>query len=295
MAQMQLTTKILLKLIISMAFISLIAISQMLTGDAFFEFLLFWLISICFVYADFVIWPLATLNGRASRTRQSSSGRFLLVVLVKAAFIATVAITSILLLTKSSDTFMEFQDDFLAIILAVNTRFLLSYSITWVFIIIMFVVGKRKNNLAESRATTHEKQRQNHFGTKLLLKLIISLVYMSVVAVIMTYISDWPLRFLYVLLTGIGVLFIELILWPVEGSERMESARIVWRRLMWVVIKSTVVATAAIGALLALTTGHGQFITIDGETLLINTNYLSAYIIAWLVMLVITNIVIGAS
>jgi len=294
MVQMQLSTKILVKLVISIAFISLIAVSQMLIVDAFFEFLLFWLISICFVYADFVIWPLADLNSRSSRNHQSTMGRFLLVMLVKAALIATVAITSTLLLTKSSDTFLEFQDDFLAIILAVNTRFLFAYSITWSFIIIMLVVGKRKNGLAEGRAN-QDKQRQQHFGTKLLLKLIISFVYMIVVAVVMSYIMDWALRFLYILLTGIGILFIELVLWPVEGSERMESARIIWRRLMWVVIKSTVVATAVIGALLALTTGHGQFITIEGELLLINTNYLTAYIIAWLVMLVITNIVIGAS
>jgi hypothetical protein len=293
MVQMQLATKILLKLVISMAFISLVAISQMLVVDAFLEFLFFWLISICFVYADFVIWPLAAIDSRASRTSQSSGGRFMLVVLVKAAFIATVAITSVLLMTEGSDTFMEFQDDFLAIILRINTRFLLAYSITWAFIVIMLVVGKRKNGPAESRA--QEKARQNHFGTKMLLKAIISLVYISVVAVVMTYITDWALRFLYVLLTGIGILFIELVLWPVEGSERMESSRIIWRRFMWVIIKSVVVASAVIGVFLAVTTGHGQFITIEGEWLLINTNYLTAYIIAWLIMLVITNIVIGAS
>lgn len=286
------STKILLKLVISFAFISLIAVSQALIVDAFFEFLIFWLTSICFVYVDFLLWPLADLNGRASRNRQSSTVRFLLVMLLKAAMIATVAIASTLLLTTTSDTFMELQDDFLAIILAVNTRFLLAYSVTWVFIIVMLVVGRRRNGASHG---DQEKQRQNHFGTKLLLKMIISIVYMSVVAVLMTFVADWTLRFLYVLLASISILFIELILWPVGGSERMESARIIWRRFMWVVIKSLVIATAVIASLLALTTGHGEFITIEGETLLINTNYLTAYIIAWLIMLVVTNIVIGAS
>ncbi len=132
-----------------------------------------------------------------------------------------------------------------------------------------------------------------HSATKILLKLTLSLVQMTALALIVNFVNDWVLRFLYVFMIGIGFMITEMILWPIEATERSELARTVWRKVMWIAMKSGIIAIALIGFLVAFTTGTDKFIVVEGAYIKINTSYLIAYGIAWLVMLVITNVVVG--
>jgi hypothetical protein len=132
-----------------------------------------------------------------------------------------------------------------------------------------------------------------HSATKILLKLTLSLVQMTAFALIVNFVNDWVLRFLYVFMTGIGFMITDMILWPIESAERSELARTVWKKVMWIAFRSGIIAIALIGFLVSFTTGTDKFIVFEGAYIKINTSYLIAYGIAWLVMLVITNVVVG--
>lgn len=130
-----------------------------------------------------------------------------------------------------------------------------------------------------------------HNATKILVKLVMSLVYMTSIGLVVNFVPDYLLRFLYVLMLGIGFMIAEMILWPPETSERSELARSMWRRFLFVVLKSIIIAGALVGFLVAFTTGESRFIVIEGSFIMVNSNYLIVYIITWLVMLVITNVI----
>lgn len=133
-----------------------------------------------------------------------------------------------------------------------------------------------------------------HNASKMLLKMVMSVVYMITIGLIVFYEENIGYRFLWVLLAGIAVMMVELMLFTERENNAAENARLVWKKFIMVVLKAAVVSTSLVGFLVAFTTGQADFITVQGNLWIINTNYLIVYAITWLILIIITNIVVVA-
>jgi len=128
-----------------------------------------------------------------------------------------------------------------------------------------------------------------HSSTKILFKILFSLASVIMVSLLVTYTTDFFSRFIYVLVTNLAFMLIQLVFFEEPDNTRSEQARRLFSRVVNVLIKSLLIAAYVVGGLLLVAGQETQFITIEGNMLMINMAYLMIYAILWLVTIVLTN------